>query len=163
MLQASILTMRATYKVLGHLIAGLVVVQAAAIALWVFGLWHWLDDGNGHTVTPQLADDRFEGVSSMALGINIHSFGAIVVALLAIILLIVSFFAKIPGGVKWASFVFLAVLFQWVIAIASFGVPGLGFLHGANALLVAWLGWHAASRANVVSETVPTAEGAAAR
>jgi hypothetical protein len=155
--------MRATYKVLGHLIAGLVVVQAAAIALWVFGLWHWLDEGNGHTVTPQLAEDRFEGVSTLAVGVNIHSFGAIAVALVAIILLIVSFFAKIPGGVKWAGFVFLAVLFQWVIAIASFGIPGLGFLHGANALLVAWLGWRAAKQASVVEETASVPEDAAAR
>jgi hypothetical protein len=156
--------MRATYRVLGHIIAGLVVVQAAAIALWVFGFWHWIDDGNGHTATPQLADDRFEGVTALAVGINIHSFGAIAVALVAIILLIVSFFAKIPGGVKWAGFVFLAVLFQWIIAILAFGIPGLGFLHGANAILVAWLGWRAAKQASVVDEIVPTAsEGAAAR
>ena len=39
------------------------------------------------------------------------------IALLAIVLLIISFFAKIPGGVKWAGFVFAAVLLQWVIGI----------------------------------------------
>jgi len=154
--------MRATYRVLGHLIAGMVVVQAAAIALWVFGLLHWLTDGDGNTVTSQLAEDRLEGVTG-AMGITIHSFGAIVVALLAIILLIVSFFAKIPGGVKWASFVFLAVLLQWIIAIVSFETPALGFLHGANALAIAWLGWRAAKQASVVDATVPASEAAAAR
>ncbi len=101
--------MRTTYKILGHSIAGLVAIQAAAIALWVFGLLIWIDEGDGNTLTPQLSEDRLEGVTG-AIGITIHSFGAMVVALLAIVLLIISFFAKIPGGVKWASFVFLAVL-----------------------------------------------------
>jgi len=153
--------MRATYRILGHIIAGLVAVQAAAITMWVFGMFHWIDDGN-NTVTPQLLDDFLEGVTG-SVGLTIHSFGAIVIAVLAIVLLIVSFFAKIPSGVKWAAFVFLAVLFQWVIAIASFSIPGLGFLHGANALLVAWLGWRAAKQASVLSETVPTPEAAVAR
>ncbi len=136
--------MRATYRVLGHLIAGLVVVQAAAIALWVFGFWHWIDDGNGHTATPQLADDRFEGVTALAVGINIHSFGAIAVALVAIILLIVSFFAKIEGGVRAALFVFLDVVLQWALAFVSFGVWSVGLLHGLNAFLLFGLGLMAA-------------------
>ena len=39
--------MRATYKILAHTIAGLVAVQAAAIMVFaVFGLLHWIDDGN---------------------------------------------------------------------------------------------------------------------
>ncbi len=153
--------MRATYRVLGHLIAGMVVVQAAAIALWVFGLLHWLTEGDGNTATSQLADDFFEGVTG-SVGITIHSFGAIIVALLAIVLLIVSFFAKIPGGVKWAGFTFLAVLLQWVIAIVSFSAPGLGFLHGANALVVAWLGWRVAKQAGVVEDAAPASEAAVA-
>ncbi|MET0999182.1 MAG: hypothetical protein ABWX73_10735 [Marmoricola sp.] len=153
--------MRATYRVLAHLIAGMVVIQAAAIAMWVFGLLHWLTDGDGNTVTSQLADDRLEGVTGAA-GITIHSFGAIVVALLAIILLIVSFFAKIPGGVKWAGFVFLAVLLQWIIAIVSFETPALGFLHGANALVVLGVSLRAGKQASVV-ETAPASEAAVAR
>lgn len=155
--------MRATYRILGHSIAGLVVVQAAAIALWVFGLLHWLDEGNGHTLTPALTEDGLDGVTG-SVGILIHSVGAAVVALLAIVMLIVSFFAKIPDGVKWASFVFLAVLFQWFIAIVSFGVPGLGFLHGANAIAIAWLGWHAAKVAGEVEVAgASTHEDSAAR
>ena len=154
--------MRATYRILGHTIAGLVAVQAAAIAMWAFGMFHWLREGDDNTVTPQLADDFLEGVTGSA-GMFIHSIGSVVIAVLAIVLLIVSFFAKIPSGVKWAAFVFLAVLFQWVIAIASFSIPGLAFLHGANALLVAWLGWRAAKQASVVSPTAPTPEAAVAR
>jgi len=154
--------MRTTYKILGHSIAGLVAIQAAAIALWVFGLLIWIDEGDGNTLTPQLSEDRLEGVTG-AIGITIHSFGAMVVALLAIVLLIISFFAKIPGGVKWASFVFLAVLLQWVLAIASFSIAGLGALHGLNAIVIAWLGWRAAKQASVVSPAAPAPEAAVAR
>ncbi len=130
--------------------------------MWAFGMFHWLQDGDGNTVTPQLAEDLLEGVTGAA-GIMIHSIGSVLIALLAIILLIISFFAKVADGVKWAAFVFLAVLFQWVVAIFSFEVPGLGFLHGANALLIAWLGWRAAKQADVVAETLPAAEAAQAR
>ena len=43
----------------------------------------------------------------------LHSLvGMVLIPLLAIVLLIISFFAKIPGGVKWAGFVFLAVVLQ---------------------------------------------------
>jgi hypothetical protein len=152
--------MRATYKALAHSIAGMVAIQAAAIALWVFGLLNWIDEEK-QSLTPQLSEDRLEGVTG-SVGIMIHSVGAMIVALLAIVLLIISFFAKIPGGVKWAGFIFGAVLLQWVIAIVSFGVPGLGFLHGLNALLIAWLGWRAAKQANVVSDVAPPAAEAVA-
>ena len=153
--------MRTAYRALAHTVAGLVVVQAAAIALWVFGLLHWVDDG--HSLTPAVLDDEAEGVTG-SVGILIHSVGAMVVAVVAIALLIVALFAKIPGGVKWAGFVFLAVLFQWVIAIVSFGVPGLGFLHGANALVIAWLGWHAAKVAGGSEAAgAPAHEASAAR
>ena len=54
------------------------------------------------------------------------------------------------------------MLFQWVIAIVSFGVPGLGFLHGLNALVIAWLGWRTAKQANVVGDAAPPAEAAVA-
>jgi hypothetical protein len=151
--------MRTAYKVLGHTIAGFVAIQAAAIALWVFGMFKWVDDG--HSLTQQVSDDRLEGVTG-SVGITIHSFGAIIVALLAIILLIISFFAKIEGGVKWASFIFLAVLAQWVIAIVSFEVPGLAFLHGLNALVIAWLGWRAAKQASVTGGTTAAPEAAVA-
>ena len=159
-LPATFFPMRSAYKILGHTIAGFVAIQAAAIALWVFGMLHWVD-ADENSLTPQVSEDRLEGVTG-SLGITIHSFGAIIVALLAIILLIISFFAKVEGGVKWASFVFLAVLFQWVIAIVSFETPGLGFLHGLNALVIAWLGWRVAKQADVPRVQSTPAEAPAA-
>jgi hypothetical protein len=149
--------MRAAYRVLGLTISGLVVVQAAAIAFAMFGVLHFVDDGD--SLNKSLVDDRsgFAG----AIGMNIHSVGAMVISLLAIILLILSFFAKIPGGVKWAGFVFLAVLLQWVLAIAAFGAPAVGALHAVNAFAVAGLGARAAKQASAVAPDAPATEAAA--
>ena len=93
----------------------------------------------------------------MPIGFMIHSMvGMMLIPLLAIVLLIVSFFAKIPGGVKWAGFVSSAVLFQWVLAHLRPRDPGLGFLHGLNALLCSpGSAWRAAKQATVVGDAAP--------
>jgi hypothetical protein len=91
----------------------------------------FVEDDNDYTKS--IAEDR---TATGALGQNIHSFGAIIIALLAIILLVVSFFSKIEGGVKWAGIVFLVVLLQWVFAIVAFSAPVVGMLHGINAFVI---------------------------
>jgi hypothetical protein len=123
--------MKATYRVLAISIAVLVLVQAAGIAFGTFGILRFVEDGEDYTKT--IAEDR---TATGALGQNIHSFGAIAIALLAIILLVLSFFSKIEGGVKWASIVFLVVLLQWVLAIVAFSAPVVGMLHGINAFVI---------------------------
>ena len=148
--------MRSAYKALGHTIAGLVVVQAAAIAFAMFGVLHYVEEED--SLSKSLVDDRsgFAG----AVGMNIHSVGAMIISLAAIILLIISFFAKVPGGAKWAGFVFLAVLFQWVLAIVAFSAPVVGALHAVNAFAIAGLAELAAKKASAVAPSAP-AEAAA--
>jgi hypothetical protein len=153
--------MRATYRILAHIIAGLVVIQAAAVALAMFGLLFWVGEDK-NTLTPSAVNDRSADFSG-SVGFDIHSFGAIVVAIVAIVLLIVSFFAKFDGAVKWAGFVFLAVLLQWVFAIVAFSAPVVGVLHGANALVVFAVAIMAGRRAGVVAATGTPAEAAATR
>ena len=46
--------MRQTYKILAHVIAGLVVVQAAVMVFAVAGLGLWIDDGNSVSVLPSV-------------------------------------------------------------------------------------------------------------
>jgi hypothetical protein len=77
-------------------------------------------------------------------------FGTGIIPLLAILLLIVSFFAKIPGGSKWAGYVFLAVVVQIVLAFLAFGVPALGFLHPVNAFVLMGVAATAGRRARLV-------------
>ena len=129
--------MKTTYRVLAILIPVLVAVQAAAIAAGTFGVLNAVDDG-----TP------FTESSDPNLGQIVHSTGAMAIALVSLLLLLVSFFARIEGGVKWAGFVFLSVVFQWVIAILSFGAPALGALHGLNAFVMFGLGSSATAAAS---------------
>jgi multisubunit Na+/H+ antiporter MnhG subunit len=134
--------MRAVYRVLAALVPVLVLVQAASIAFGTFGILNFVDGGDDYTKA--VAEDR--GATG-GVGQNIHSFGAIAVALVAIVLLIVSFFAKIEGGVKWAGLVFLAVLAQWVLAIVAFSAPVVGALHGINAFVIFGVGMGATQAA----------------
>jgi hypothetical protein len=139
--------MRAAYKYLAYAIPVLVAVQAAAIAFAFFGLSKWIEDGGTlDKAAMESEDTSFTGVVGfMVHGIN----GQMLIPLVALILLIVSFFAKVPGGVKWAAFILVDVIVQIVFAFAGFGAPVLGMFHGLNALLLAWLGYAAGRRADI--------------
>jgi hypothetical protein len=81
-------------------------------------------------------------------GHSVHSIvGSMIIPLLAILLLIVSFFAKVDGGVKWALYVFGLVALQIAFAFAAFAAPVVGALHGANALALLAVAGLAARRA----------------
>ena len=134
--------MKATYRVLAYLIPVIVALQASFIALGVFGLGKYVEDGNDFTKSV-----LENGGSTGDVGFAMHSFGAMAAALVGLLLLIVSFFAKIEGGVRAALFVFLDVVFQWVLAFVSFGVWAVGVLHGLNAFLLFGLGLMAAATA----------------
>ena len=138
--------MRTTYRVLAMIVAALVVVQAFAIAYAVAGLGHWIDEGNtldASAMGPD-SDVTFDGI----VGFMIHGMnGMMLIPLLSVALLIVSFFAKVPGGVKWAGLLVLFVAIQVTLGIAGHDVPILGGLHGLNALIVFGLAVMAALRA----------------
>ena len=155
--------MRAAYKALGHTIAGLVAVQAAVLALAVFGLWNFIEDGN--SVTKAKIDSDSGLGSPGEVGFMLHGMiGMMLIPLLAIVFLVVAFFVKdVPGAVKWAGLVLLAVVVQVVLGIVSFGAPVVGALHGINALAIAWLGWHAATVARGADPGVSAYEAAASR
>jgi hypothetical protein len=153
--------MKATYRVLAFLVPVIVALQAAFIALGVFGLGKWVEDGNDFTKSVLESND-----SSVTggIGFGLHSFGAIAMALVALILLIVSFFAKIEGGVRLAVFVFLDTLLQWILAFVSFAAWAVGSLHALNAFLLFGLGMMAAQaatrsmRGEVATTSAPAGE-----
>jgi hypothetical protein len=126
--------MRRVYRVLAALIALEVVVQAGAMAFAISGLVHWVDGGGvldsatieGHT------EPFPEVVGLIVHGIN----GSVVVPALALFLLIVSFFAGIPRGVRWAAAVLGLVAVQASLGFSAPDLPLLGALHGLNALLL---------------------------
>jgi hypothetical protein len=74
-----------------------------------------------------------------------------IIPIIVLLFLISSFFAKVPGGVKWALFVFLATLVQVALGLFAHSVAGLGWLHGLNALILFGLAVSAGARVNRVA------------
>ena len=83
----------------------------------------------------------------MIHGIN----GLMIIPLIALIFLIVSFFAKIPGGVRWAAIVFGLVVLQVLLGMFGHENAYLGLLHGVNALAVLGTAINAGRRVDSVA------------
>jgi hypothetical protein len=152
----SMQAMRSVYKFLAYAIDVLIFVQAAMIAWAVFGLGKYIEDGNSISKASIEGDKMLftEENGFMVHGIN----GELLIPLIGLILLIVSFFAKVPQGVKWAGMVFGAIVLQVALGLFAHGVPALGMLHGINALLLFWLAFRTAKQADaVVADTTPQA------
>jgi heme A synthase len=124
---------RTTYRVLAWILALEVVVQAAAIAWALFGLTAWIDGGGVLDAAAIEAEVQFDGV----VGFMVHGMnGTMIVPAVALLLLIVSFFAKLPRGVTYAAALFVMVVAQVALGIYAHSLPSLGMLHGALALAI---------------------------
>jgi heme A synthase len=126
--------MRTALRVLFYLLAAEVVVQAMAIAFGIAGLGKWVDDG--HSATKALFDNDnadFGGKTGFAIhGMN----GMMVIPVLVLVLLIVSFFAKVPGATKNAAILLGLVVLQVVLGISAHGAPGIIVVHVLNAFVI---------------------------
>lgn len=126
--------MRSAYRALAWLVVIGVFLQAASIAYAWFAVLN--EVGNGTVMDQNSAGNA---------GHMLHGVvGMTAIPLVALLLLIVSFFAKIPGGVKWAAIVFGVAVLQVLLAFVSFGAPLVGALHGMNALVLAGVAARAA-------------------
>jgi hypothetical protein len=122
------------YRVLAYLIAAGVVLQAAAIAFAVFGMFEWVSAGG--IIDKALIESDNPQIGGIA-GFNLHHLvGVTMLPLLALLFLISSFFARIPGGIKWGLIIFAATLAQSLLGIYSHEVSAVGWLHGAMALIL---------------------------
>ena len=123
--------MRSAYRTVAQLIALGVVLQAAFVALGWFIILNDVDGG-------QVVDKAYlEDGDGWNIGHMLHgTVGLMVMPILGLLLLIFSFFAKIPGGVKWAGLTLLAIVVQVALALIGFEAPALGALHGINAFIV---------------------------
>jgi hypothetical protein len=126
--------MKSVYRVLAYLVALEVVIQAAAIAFALAGLGTWIMAGGVLDAAAMESEStEFTGV----VGFMIHGLnGQIIMPLIALLLLVSSFFARIPGGVLWAGLVLVAVVVQVLLGVFSHGAPVLGLVHGIVAFLV---------------------------
>jgi hypothetical protein len=124
--------MRNAYRVLAYLVAAGVALQAAAIAYAMFGLTKWIERGGTLDQSTELTP-ALDGYTRFQL----HGIGGVfIVPALALLLLISSFFAKAPGAIKWALIVFGVTVLQVALGLFAHFVAGVGWLHGANALIV---------------------------
>lgn len=130
--------MRRVYQGLAFLVALEVMVQAAVMVWGVAGLGIWIDDGN--TLDKQTFEDAFDSGDKPFpefLGLMIHGMnGMMVIPVIALLLLISSFFAKVPKGSLFALAVVVLVALQVTLGIFGHEVPALGALHGVNALVL---------------------------
>lgn len=141
--------MRGAYKGIAHLIALGVLLQAAFVAAAWFQTINDVDAGT-------VINADYEGNAGHAL----HGMvGMMVMPLLGLIFFVLSFFAKLPGGVKWAGLTFLAIVVQVVLAFVSFGVPVIGALHGINAFVVFGLALYSGRRVASASTVEHTHAG----
>lgn len=99
--------MNKAYKILAGVIAVEVVLQAMFIVFAVAGLFHWINDEGGSldaSVVKSWESDPPTWTGE--IGHFLHSAnGQFLIPLLALALLILSFFAKVAGGTKWAAIV----------------------------------------------------------
>jgi hypothetical protein len=141
--------MRTAYKVLAYLVAAEVAVQAMVMVWAIAGLAKWVDGGGvfDKSVIESQGNPFPEVAGIIVHGIN----GTFVVPGLALLLLIVSFFTKVRGAIKWAVIVFLLVVVQGQIGFLGHEFPLAGALHGLNALALFGVAIYAGRRLRAVA------------
>ena len=145
--------MRTVYKVLAYAVAVEVVIQAMAIVWAIAGLGKWVSDGGVFDKSVMESEDMAfpEVVGLIVHGLN----GGMLIPLIALLLLISSFFAKVPRGVRFAAIVFVLVLVQGALGYAGHDLPAIGALHGLNALVLFTTALYTARRAGATEVSPP--------
>lgn len=136
--------MKLAYRILAYLIALGVAVQAAAIAYAFFGLGAWVEGGgvlDKSVIESGTAHFTGEG------GLEFHgTVGMMVVPALGLLLLISSFFVKVPGAITWALIVVVSIALQVFLGLFAHSMYWLGALHGVFAFAVLAFATVAATR-----------------
>lgn len=145
--------MRKVYLMLAWALVAEVVIQAGSIALGMGALSHHVSEG-GVIDKASLEDSEVGGV-----GFPIHFInGGLVVPVIALMLLVVSFFAHVEKGRRTAALVFVLVMVQSSLGYAITDSPYVGAVHGANALAVLGAALYAARLARLSAAPVVAAK-----
>jgi hypothetical protein len=136
--------MRTAYKVLAYLVAAEVAVQAMVVVWFIAGLGKWVEGGG---VLDKAAMESEGTPFPQVAGIIAHGInGFFVIPGLTLLLLIISFFTKVRGAIKWAVIVFVLVVVQSQLGGLSHDFPLAGALHGLNALALFGVALYAGRR-----------------
>jgi hypothetical protein len=152
--------------VLAYLVAAEVAVQAMVMVWAIAGLGKWVEGGG---VFDKAVIEEAIGSGGVPFpevaGLLVHGInGAFVIPGLALLLLIVSFFTKVRGAIKWAVIVFVLVVVQGQLGFLGHEFPLSGALHGLNALALFGVALYAGRRlraATAVGAEQPEARTAA--
>lgn len=145
-----------TYRILAVTIAALVGVQAASHAWASAGMGAYITGGGVIDALMMEGDGPLPFVE--VIGIIVHGLnGGIVIPAVALALLIISFFTKVPGALKWAGVVLGLVAVQMTLGYSAHGLALLALFHGLNALLLfaaALTAWRVPTRAIASSAAI---------
>ncbi len=145
--------MRIAYRVLAFVVAAEVAIQAVVMVWAVAGLGKWIQSGgvadaalmeSGGTPFPEV-------VGFIVHGMN----GTFVIPGIALLLLILSFFTRMRGAIKWAVIVFALVVVQGQLGFLGHEIPGVGGLHGLNAMVLFLAALYAGLRIGKAASTEP--------
>ena len=145
--------MKQTYRILNYLMSLEVLIQAAVITWFSFGVSKYAEK-NGSITRDLLEDGGFGG----GAGLTAHAInGYMIIPAIALVLLVISFFARVRNGVKFAAIIFVLVIVQAnVLPALAERAPAVGLLHGAVALAILAVSIVAARKAGESSrETAP--------
>jgi hypothetical protein len=124
--------MRTTYKVLAYLVAAEVVIQAMAVVWAMAGLGKWVQEGG--VLDKALMESEGTPFPEIA-GFIVHGInGTFVIPGIALVLVILSFFTKVRGAIKWAIIVFVLTVLQGQLGYLGHEVTAVAAVHGLNAL-----------------------------
>ena len=125
-----------TYRILAYTIAVLVGVQAASHAWASAGIGLFI--ANGGVVDKSMMEDTGGPLPfPEVVGIIVHGInGGMVIPAVALALLVVSFFVRVKGAVRWAVIVLVVVAIQITLGYEGHGLPLLALFHGLNALVL---------------------------
>ena len=149
--------MRTAYKVLAYVVAAEVAIQAAASVWAIAGLGKWVQGGG----VLDKATMESEGIPFPELvGIFVHGInGSFVVPGIALVLLILSFFTKVRGAIKWAIIVFVLTVVQGQLGYLGHDFTAAAAVHGLNALALFGAAIYAGRRIRTAApRNVPAAE-----
>jgi hypothetical protein len=126
--------MRTAYKVLTYLVAAEVAIQAMVMVWAIAGLGKWVQGGG--VFDKAVMENEGMPFPEVA-GILVHGInGTFVVPGIALLLLILSFFTKVRGAIKWAIIVFVLTVVQGQLGFLGHEFTGVAAVHGLNALVL---------------------------
>jgi uncharacterized membrane protein YtjA (UPF0391 family) len=124
--------MRTAYKVLAYLVAVEVAIQAAAVVWAMAGLGKWVQEGG--VLDKALMESEGTPFPEIA-GFIVHGInGIFVIPGIALVLLILSFFTKVRGAIKWAIILFVLTVVQGQLGFLGHDFTAVAAIHGLNAL-----------------------------